>query len=317
MTTPKFTLDVTAIEPKLKHPTIFHHFDHLTPGNCFVIHNDHDPKPLYYQLLAERGQCFKWTYLQNGPDIWLVEISKNPDNSETLASLSTADFRKAEVFKKFGLNFSCRGNQSLEDACNEKNINVSLIKNELLEASKHHTDTPNYQSWSLSLLIHFIKHSHHVYVRTHLPELLNICQFMNAEFNNQTLADLYQYCHLLHQEMMAHLNKEEIVLFPYILQLLKQLEYNETTADLIFKSVATPINMMMMEHESADECIAEIDQLILKIDDPIKSNMQFQIFCEQYNKFKDDLITHIHLENNILFPKAIELEKQLFNLQSL
>ncbi len=70
------TLDVTQIEPRLKHPTIFERFDALSSGQAFVIHNDHDPKPLYYQLIAERGEVFKWEYLLNGPEIWEIKITK-------------------------------------------------------------------------------------------------------------------------------------------------------------------------------------------------------------------------------------------------
>lgn len=312
MKAPKFTLDVTVIEPKLKHPTIFQYFDNLSDGNGFIIHNDHDPKPLYYQLLAERGQCFKWSYLQNGPQIWLVEITKNLDNpnAETLASLSASDFRKAEVFKKHGLNFSCHGKQYLEEACENYNINLQLLKTELDAAIKKRDDKPDYNSWSLTLLINFIKHSHHIYVRAHLPELVNICEFLHIEHKNETMSEIYRLCLLLNTELIAHLNKEEIVLFPYIFQLQKQADNKELPAQKIFDSVNTPINMMMIEHESSDDIIAEMTKLISVISPKIKNKMQFHIFCDMFNKFKDDLITHIHLENNILFPKAIELEKQ-------
>ncbi|PKP34391.1 MAG: iron-sulfur cluster repair di-iron protein, partial [Bacteroidetes bacterium HGW-Bacteroidetes-15] len=70
------TLDVTQIEPKFKHSTIFQRFDALVGGESFVIHNDHDPKPLYYQMVAERGQTFDWEYIMEGPQFWEVKISK-------------------------------------------------------------------------------------------------------------------------------------------------------------------------------------------------------------------------------------------------
>lgn len=69
-------LDVTVIEPKLKHPTIYQHFDALGEGEAFIIHNDHDPKPLYYALLNDRGEIFTWEYLQKGPEQWEVKIAK-------------------------------------------------------------------------------------------------------------------------------------------------------------------------------------------------------------------------------------------------
>ena len=75
-TTTENTLDVTVLEPRMKHPTIFNTFDQLHEGESFTILNDHDPKPLYYQLLSERGNIFNWEYLEQGPDTWRVAISR-------------------------------------------------------------------------------------------------------------------------------------------------------------------------------------------------------------------------------------------------
>lgn len=69
-------LNVTVIEPRLKHPTVFARFDVLKPGESLTLHNDHDPKPLYYQLVGERGEIFTWDYLEQGPDWWKVKITK-------------------------------------------------------------------------------------------------------------------------------------------------------------------------------------------------------------------------------------------------
>src|SRR5664279_2963240 len=94
-------LNVTSLEPKLKHPTIFVRFDELISGESLTIHNDHDPKPLYYQLLGERGNIFNWEYLEQGPQLWRVKIGKKipGGNNETLGEIATKDLRKAEVFK--------------------------------------------------------------------------------------------------------------------------------------------------------------------------------------------------------------------------
>ncbi len=92
-------LDVTKLEPKQKHPTIFQKLDDLVKGESLVIHNDHDPKPLYYQMLAERGQTFSWTYLEEGPEWWKVQITKlQPEDSKSLEEMSYADIRKAVAF---------------------------------------------------------------------------------------------------------------------------------------------------------------------------------------------------------------------------
>jgi regulator of cell morphogenesis and NO signaling len=92
-------LDVTKIESRLKHPTIFARFDDLDGGDVLVIHNDHDPKPLYYQMLAERGKTFEWEYLEQGPEWWKVKITKlHPENSKSLEELSREELIKAAAF---------------------------------------------------------------------------------------------------------------------------------------------------------------------------------------------------------------------------
>src|SRR5690606_22997516 len=122
-------LDVTAIEPKFKHPRIFEKFDALDKGESFIIHNDHDPKPLYYQLLGERGNIFNWEYLEQGPEWWKVKISKKGTNEtdETLGELVAKDLRKAQVFKKYGLDYCCGGKKKVKQGCSKK-------RNEIIKA---------------------------------------------------------------------------------------------------------------------------------------------------------------------------------------
>src|SRR3546814_19351951 len=103
-------LDVTQIEPRLKHPTIFEHFDALEQGESFVIHNDHDPRPLYYQLLGERGHIFTWDYLASGPETCQVQLAKPAaEAEETVGEIAAQEMRKAEVFKKLGIEYSWGG----------------------------------------------------------------------------------------------------------------------------------------------------------------------------------------------------------------
>src|SRR5690349_14436589 len=131
-------IDVTILEPRMKHPTIFDAFDNVAEGSAVVIHNDHDPKPLYYQLLGERGNCFSWTYLSNGPEIWEVEIKKNDNsNTETVGEIAAKDMRKAALLKKLGIDLCCGGKRSLEDACKEQARDILSVTQELDGSNKH------------------------------------------------------------------------------------------------------------------------------------------------------------------------------------
>ena len=131
-------LNVTLLEPRLKHPTIFKYFDELAEGESLTIHNDHDPKPLYYQLLGERGNIFTWEYLEEGPIWWKVRITKrlSGEAEETLGQLVAKDMRKAQIFKKYGLDFCCGGKKTVKEACSEKGLDVTKIERELQLADK-------------------------------------------------------------------------------------------------------------------------------------------------------------------------------------
>ena len=100
-------LNVTLLEPRLKHPTIFVRFDELHQGETLTIHNDHDPKPLYYQLLGERGNIFNWEYLEEGPEWWKVKIKKNRQETmmKPLARLQQKIYAKLKCSKNMAWIF--------------------------------------------------------------------------------------------------------------------------------------------------------------------------------------------------------------------
>ncbi|EMR02958.1 DUF542 domain-containing protein [Cesiribacter andamanensis] len=166
-------LDVTQIEPRLKHPTIFQKFDSLQGGEGFIIHNDHDPKPLYYQLLGERGPIFTWTYLEEGPEVWEVHISKlASEESPTIGELVAKDYRRAQVFKRYGIDFCCGGKKTLDKVCADKGISKAALEQELNALSDTSANRGlNYDSWELDFLADFIENTHHSFVRHALPAI--------------------------------------------------------------------------------------------------------------------------------------------------
>lgn len=309
-------LDVTLLEPKRKHPAIFEQFDALHPGEALTIRNDHDPKPLYYQLLAERGNVFEWTYLENGPEIWFVEIRRRGTvaEGETIGEITAADFRKAEVFKKFGIDFCCGGKKTIDQVCKEKGINAALLRTEL-EAGPESSDVASlqYQDLTTEDLIKHIVEKHHAYVTKQLPlitELAFKVERAHAEFHPE-LIQIRHLMHLLSEELSAHLQKEERVLFPYINRLVICKAEGRKPEIPGFDTVERPINMMEMEHESAGELLEEIKSLSAQYNLPADACNSYRLLFELLQAFEADLHVHIHLENNILFPRAITLEKSL------
>lgn len=187
-TTVENILNVTLLEPRQKHPTIFVRFDDLKEGECLTIHNDHDPKPLYYQLLGERGNIFNWEYQAQGPEWWIVKITKriSGENEETLGQIATKDLRKAQIFKKYGLDFCCGGKKTVKEACAEKGLDVTKIEQELQQADKITTSRPvPYNDWTAGFLADYIVNTHHSYVRKNLPDIAAYAQKVTQVHGNR------------------------------------------------------------------------------------------------------------------------------------
>lgn len=313
-------LDVTLLEPKLKHPTIFKWFDELQDGEQFTIHNDHDPKPLYYQLLGERGEIFSWEYIEEGPEWWKVTISKrlSGEADKTLGELAAADYRKAQVFKKFGLDFCCGGNKSLKQACSEKGVSYEEISNELKQSSslKAGRELP-YNEWNPGFLADYIVETHHGFVNKNMPDIRAYALKVSRVHGNghHELLEIQQCVEDIHTELEAHMQKEERILFPYIKYMQEKSKTGDKLENSSFGSVQNPISMMEQEHEMAGELLAKIRELSNDYQLPEDACASYTLLYQMLEAFEDDLHLHIHLENNILFPKAVELEKELLAIK--
>lgn len=308
-------LDVTILEPRLKHPTIFEKFDSLNPGEDFIIHNDHDPKPLYYQLLAERGQTFVWEYVENGPEWWKVRIGKLAEGEKetTIGELVAKDYRKAQVFKKFGIDFCCGGKKTLSEVCNKKGIDIHRVEDELKNVDQQSLRTgDNYQNWELDFMCDYIINTHHNYVRESIPFLSEISQKV-ARVHGEHHPELVKVAEVfagIAADLSMHLMKEENILFPYIKEMVLAKKTGMPLPQAQFGQVANPITVMEQEHEGAGEDLSEIRELTNNYDVPADACTSYRILFKKLEEFEDDLHQHVHMENNILFPKAIELEKQ-------
>ena len=312
-------LYVTLIEPRLKHPTIFARFDELNEGETLTIHNDHDPKPLYYQLLGERGNIFNWEYLEQGPEWWKVKISKRitGEGEETLGQIAAKDLHKAQIFKKYGLDFCCGGKKTVKEACAEKGIDVTKVEQELQQANKQTvTSRPlPYNDWSLDFLADYIVNTHHTYVRKNLPDLIAYAQkvFRVHGSHHPELQKVNELVETVNAELSAHLIKEETILFPYIRHLVAVKNGTQALGENPFGSVQNPINLMEMEHEIAGKAMEELRNVTNNYTLPEDACASYSLLYRILDEFEDDLHTHVHLENNILFPKAIALEKEINN----
>lgn len=308
-------LDVTQIEPRFKHPKIFEKFDSLSSEEGFIIDNDHDPKPLYYQLMGERGKIFTWDYLENGPDRWKVKITKTngQDSGETIGEMVTKDYRKAQVFKKFGIDFCCGGKKTLEEVCRTKGIDADQVKTELEEVNNQkQTSGYNFDSWQLDFLADYIVNTHHNYVKTNVPfitELANKVARVHGQDHPETIEIAYIF-NEVGKDLSLHMMKEENIVFPFVRDLVHS-DKSGTEVATAFDSIETPLQMMESEHEQAGEAIVAIRELTSDYKLPDGACTSYSLLYKKLEEFESDLFNHVHLENNILFPKAIALEKEV------
>ncbi|MEJ7779620.1 MAG: iron-sulfur cluster repair di-iron protein [Daejeonella sp.] len=311
-------LNVTLIEPRLKHPKIFEKFDALTQEEAFIIHNDHDPKPLYYQLLGERGKVFIWEYLENGPELWKVKITKSSEGElpETIGQMVAKDYRKAEIFKKLGIDFCCGGKKTVDEVCKTKGLDVNQVNAELSFAvQQEQNPSLNFDKWDLNFLTDYIINTHHYYVKENVPfitELANKVAKVHGERHAEAVevADIFTR---LGKDLSLHLMKEENLVFPFIKELVHKRKQGAGTSFATFDSISTPTQMMEVEHEQAGEDMASIRTLTNNYLLPVDACTSYTILYKKLQEFENDLFNHVHLENNILFPKAIELEQAMRN----
>jgi regulator of cell morphogenesis and NO signaling len=309
-------LNVTVIEPRLKHPTIFEKFDSLSPGEAFIIHNDHDPKPLYYQLLAERGQIFAWDYLEKGPETWQVKIAKNTnaENVETIGEIVAKDYRKAQVFKNMGIDFCCGGKKTIAEVCEKKGIDPTELERQLssIKGDSANSET-DFQKWDLGFLSDYIINTHHQYVKDNTAFILEIAQKV-ARVHGDRHPELIRVAELFSRagnDLTLHMMKEEKILFPFIKQLAHIYKSGGTVPAADFGKISTPIQVMESEHEQVGGDFETIRELTNNYQLPVDACSSYTILFKKLEEYENDLHRHVHLESNILFPKAIQLEKEL------
>lgn len=232
----------------------------------------------------------------------------------TVASFVTENYKTADIFKKYHIDFCCGGGVSLNNICETKQLDLNKIVNELENIMKiDQVDTVDYDSWELDKLANHILDKHHTYIREASPTLnpyLLKLRKVHGE-NHPELIKIQELFFKLSSDLDNHLLKEENILFPYILKLYKASLEKDSNKGEFFGTIKNPITCMKSEHDTAGDEIKEIRFLTNNYTVPADGCNTYRVAFKKLEEFEADLFTHIHLENNILFPKAIELESKL------
>lgn len=222
----------------------------------------------------------------------------------TVGEIVTNDIRTSAAFKKAGIDFCCGGKQSLTEACKEKGIDVSKLENEILKISEEPiNEFMNFKNWDPVFLSDYIVNTHHKFVVKNLPDLVFYTQkIANVHGDNHPelneVADLFAK---VNDELLQHLKNEEEVLFPAIKEAV------QSNSALAKKTIKSEIERMMGEHEFAGGAMDHINVITNGYQVPADGCNTYRVAFDLLDKFEDDLHTHVHLENNILYPKALEL----------
>jgi regulator of cell morphogenesis and NO signaling len=232
--------------------------------------------------------------------------------TSTVREIVAADYRAAAVFHRFGIDFCCRGGRELEHVCRELHLDPSQVLAALdAECAPAPSGVPRFASWDCPALISYIVANHHAYVRQAIPTLLahtgKVARVHGAR--HPELVDVARLFEAVAQEMTSHMAKEEHVLFPYVMELSDAVAGGDAAPPAPFGTVENPIRMMEMEHETAGDAMARIRALSGDYCAPEDACETFRVCYRELEAFEHDLHAHVHLENNILFPKAIELER--------
>ncbi|HXW07603.1 MAG TPA: iron-sulfur cluster repair di-iron protein [Vicinamibacterales bacterium] len=235
----------------------------------------------------------------------------NTTLDSTIGEIVAADFRTAAVFHRHGIDFCCRGGRLFPAACQEQGVDPERLLAELDEARRSDGPAPpDFASWDELTLIDYIVSHHHEYVRAITPTLIAHTEKV-ARVHGGTHPELGEVSALMAgvaREMATHMLKEEHILFPHIHAMAQAAQQGCPPPPSPFGTVENPIRMMETEHESAGEAMARIRELTGGFVPPSDACATYRVCLQELDAFEQDLHQHVHLENNLLFPKARRLD---------
>ena len=231
----------------------------------------------------------------------------------TLAELAATSLAAIRILEQHGLDYCCGGKQTFEEACLAKGLAPEQIMHQIDEAAKAGAAGRDWNAAPLQDLVTHIVETHHAYLKVDLPVLqARIAKVVavHGARDPQNLPRLAAVFAVLQSELEMHLQKEENILFPFIVQYGRAEQQNRPVPPVPFGSIGNPIAVMEREHDGAGDALQEIRELTGNYNPPSYACATVKALYEGLQALEKDLHIHIHLENNILFPRAIALERR-------
>jgi regulator of cell morphogenesis and NO signaling len=219
------------------------------------------------------------------------------------------------VFENFGIDYCCGGKRTLSEACQAANISIEEVLSSLVqgEGAAQLPPVRDWQKEPLSSLVNYILQTHHVFTKQEIVRLEKLLDKVCAAHaqNHTELIRLRELFNVLKSDLRPHMMKEESVLFPYIKAIEAALTRRQKSPMPFFSTVRNPVRLMVMEHDNAGELLRIMRTLTNNYTVPADACVSYKALYEALNAFEADLHQHIHLENNILFPRTVALEKMV------
>ena len=242
-----------------------------------------------------------------------IIMTKDKLRETNVSDIVTQDIRAAHIFKKYGIDFCCGGGISVAKACVQNNVEVNELLSDLIEIQDQPKRGMDYKSWDLNFLLDYIINVHHSYVMDSIPliqqyadKVEGVHGALHPELHtiNKTFQDLSI-------ELAQHLSKEEDILFPYV----RTLELKNKQDKVYENSEENPLSVLLEEmdeeHNYAGDAMKKISDLTSQYNPPVNACNTYRALYAKLAEFEEDLHMHVHLENNILFPKVKALEMTL------
>lgn len=236
-----------------------------------------------------------------------------------VADIVAKDYRTAEVFRKHGIGYCCGGKWPMEMACEMRGIDADKIHAELEAATRtiHVSNLIDFADWNIDFLIDYLINIHHRYLKKVLPEtqqLLN--EFVNEHIKKYPyLEELEKQFDLLIKQLLPSIQREEEVIFPYIRQIAHAHQHKEPYAALFVRTMRKPVEETMFKgHETVSEIILAIRTITNKYTTPENVCISHKVVIAKLKELDNDLMQHLYLEQSVLFPRAMAIEKEVLSV---
>ena len=222
------------------------------------------------------------------------------------------DMRSAAVFARYGIDFCCGGRRSIADACRAGGVSPEAVLHDLEALPSTTAAAQDFTTWPIERVIDRVVTTHHAYVRAQIPIIQGFADTLASKKADRypVLLAMRDIWTRLAADLAHHLDKEEVILFPFI-RALAQAAGNRHVLppQTPFGTIQNPLRLMEVEHEAAARDLAELRQLTNNYQPPADACATWRAFYAELDAFERDLHEHVHLENNVLFPAAARLEE--------